>query len=118
MHIYRELLPWEGEWLCGETRFRLGILPFAKPVLGLLQRGRARRASMLNFCNECHDMVASNTTTAGGRGGCHQWPGGAGAPLVATVWADPHVSRQLHRATATGQGLWVCLQLQHLTRKS
>eukprot|EP00892_Ulva_mutabilis_P002166 jgi/Ulvmu1/11950/UM082_0029.1 len=58
----KALLPWEGERLNADTRYRLGI--FCEPLLALLQRTPEARISASAFCDACSEIVASNTTTA------------------------------------------------------
>ena len=49
-------LPWEGELPAG-TRAKLGI--FKAPVLRLLHRDPAQRATMADFCSVCQTMFMS-----------------------------------------------------------
>lgn len=57
----KALLPWEAGRMSAATRRQLGI--FRKPVLALLQRDPALRASVQDFCDACFALVSSNTTS-------------------------------------------------------
>ena len=58
-------LPWEGD-LPAATRAKLGI--FKAPVLRLLHRDPAQRATMADFCSLCQTMFMSppGASTHGG----------------------------------------------------
>lgn len=56
-------LPWEAAADPSAVLHKIGI--FREPLLQLLQREPARRATMQDFCNACNSLVASNTTTGG-----------------------------------------------------
>eukprot|EP00892_Ulva_mutabilis_P002845 jgi/Ulvmu1/12561/UM091_0002.1 len=59
-------LPWEGERFRAHptARRRLGV--FRQPVLALLARAPAQRASMAQFCDSCHRLFTSPTTVENG----------------------------------------------------
>eukprot|EP00892_Ulva_mutabilis_P002162 jgi/Ulvmu1/11947/UM082_0026.1 len=54
-------LPWEAGRITAEARRRLGV--FRKPVLALLQRDPAQRASVQHLCDACYAIVSSHTTS-------------------------------------------------------
>lgn len=53
--------PWEAGSLRSDTRRQLGV--FRKPVLELLRRDPAERASSQDFCAACLAIVSKSTTT-------------------------------------------------------
>lgn len=54
----RRALPWEGGRLAAQDRRKLGM--FRKPILKLLQRDPAQRATARDFCNECCNLFTTN----------------------------------------------------------
>ena len=55
-------LPWDDGHLASQDRKKLGM--FRKPILKLLRRDPAARATAREFCTECSNLFTTNPLSA------------------------------------------------------